>query len=72
MVALNNVSKFRDCENWSLHVSTFVDQEISPYSSFITTLTCPPRIMARTKKTAKKYGKPLITWTRFHLPREQE
>ena len=28
--------------------------------------------MARTKKTAKKYGKPLITWTRFHLPREQE
>ncbi|KAL2872834.1 uncharacterized protein BJX67DRAFT_340528 [Aspergillus lucknowensis] len=28
--------------------------------------------MARTKQTAKRYGKRLITWTRFHLPREQE
>lgn len=28
--------------------------------------------MARTKQTAKRVGKALITWTRFHLPREQE
>lgn len=28
--------------------------------------------MARTKQTAKHYGKPTITWTRFHLPLDQE
>lgn len=28
--------------------------------------------MARTKQTAKRHEKALITWTRFHLPREQE
>lgn len=28
--------------------------------------------MARTKQTAKRYGKGTITWTRFHLPLEQE
>ncbi|KAK8086179.1 hypothetical protein PG994_001153 [Apiospora phragmitis] len=28
--------------------------------------------MARTKQTAKLYGKGIITWTRFHLPLEQE
>ncbi|KAL2867618.1 uncharacterized protein BJX67DRAFT_380965 [Aspergillus lucknowensis] len=28
--------------------------------------------MARRKMTAKRIGKGLITWTRFHLPREQE
>jgi hypothetical protein len=27
--------------------------------------------MARTKQTAKRY-RPVTTWTRFHLPREQE
>ncbi len=28
--------------------------------------------MARTKQTAKRFYKALITWTRFYLPREQE
>lgn len=28
--------------------------------------------MARTKQTAKHFDKRLVTWTRFHLPREQE
>ena len=28
--------------------------------------------MARTKQTAKRWGKGTITWTRFHLPLEQE
>lgn len=28
--------------------------------------------MARTKQTAKRHWKPIVTWTRFHLPREQE
>ncbi|KAL3425259.1 hypothetical protein PVAG01_02050 [Phlyctema vagabunda] len=28
--------------------------------------------MARTKQTARRSLKPLITWTRFHLPHEQE
>lgn len=28
--------------------------------------------MARIKQTARKYGKGIITWTRFHLPLDQE
>ncbi|KAI0400398.1 hypothetical protein F4802DRAFT_619866 [Xylaria palmicola] len=28
--------------------------------------------MARTKQTAKRIDKPLTSWTRFHLPRDQE
>ncbi|KAI1370243.1 hypothetical protein F4677DRAFT_438900 [Hypoxylon crocopeplum] len=28
--------------------------------------------MARTKQTARRYGKGIITWTRFHLPLDQE
>ncbi|KAL5335479.1 hypothetical protein BJX70DRAFT_401574 [Aspergillus crustosus] len=28
--------------------------------------------MARTKQTAKRHWKEIITWTRFHLPQEQE
>jgi len=31
-----------------------------------------PRIMARTKGSRIACPKPLITWTRFYLPREQE
>lgn len=28
--------------------------------------------MARAKQTAKRYGKGIVSWTRFHLPLEQE
>ncbi|KAI0381430.1 hypothetical protein F5Y04DRAFT_255484 [Hypomontagnella monticulosa] len=28
--------------------------------------------MARTKQTARRYGKPITTWTRFYLPLDQE
>ncbi|KAL2802028.1 hypothetical protein BJX63DRAFT_416035 [Aspergillus granulosus] len=51
------------------YLSFITGQETRP-SSF--TVLVPPRIMARTKQTAKRGQKVLITWTRFHLPREQE
>lgn len=28
--------------------------------------------MARTRQTAKRFEKPITSWTRFHLPRDQE
>jgi hypothetical protein len=51
----------------------YTSLSIDPEYRFFLYLYCPTHlIMARTKQTARKTKKGIITWTRFHLPEEQE